>query len=218
MFPVFLVIDVSYSMAGEPIEAVNAALPDLKAAIEDDPTVGELARVAVIAFADTATVVLPLSDLQYAGLPLLEPGGATNFAEAFRAAREEIERAIRGLGRGSRFYRPVLFFMSDGMHVADEDWRGPLRQLTSPDWPFAPEVVAFGFGAAEAEALGTIATRYAFKANGADPAAQAREIISTLVRSIRTTSGSLRPDGDGGLVVDVDRSKFTPLPLMEVRE
>jgi uncharacterized protein YegL len=216
IFPVFLLADVSYSMAGEPIEAMNAALPDLKRVIVDDPTIGEMARIGIITFSDDARPILPLCDLEHADIPRLAPESGTNFAAAFRVARQEIEREISGLGRGTRFYRPVVFFMSDGDHVAREDWSSPLRELTDRQWKFNPEVVTFGFGDAKPESLGKIATRYAFMASVGTPANQVREIISTLIASIRTTSSSLRSGDQGGLVVEPDKNKFTPLPILEV--
>jgi uncharacterized protein YegL len=206
---------VSVSMSGEPIEALNDALPGLQKAIRDDPTVGEIARIGIITFSDKARTVLPLCDLFYAEVPELRCEGMTNFAEAFRVARREIENGIRALGKGTRFHTPVVFFLSDGAHTAGEDWIGPLQDLTDRGWKFRPEIVAFGFGDAAAEELRKIASRYAFMANGADTAGQVREIISTLIGSVKTTSTSLR-SGDGGLLVEPDPKKFTPLPVHEV--
>jgi uncharacterized protein YegL len=215
VFPVFLLIDVSYSMEGEPIDAVNRSLPELKDAIESDPTVGEIARVGVITFSDDARLALPLCDLMHADLPVLRPENGTNFAEAFRTARIEIETGLRDLGKGTKFYRPVVFFLSDGENVAPDDWTWPLRELTDRSWKFSPEIVTFGFGNARPETLGKIATRHAFMARNGNPADQVREIISTLIGSIKSTSGSLQ-SGQGGLIVEPDPNKFTPLPVSQV--
>ncbi|WP_329065452.1 vWA domain-containing protein [Amycolatopsis sp. NBC_01480] len=216
VFPVFLVIDVSYSMAGEPIDAVNAALPDLREMIEDDPQVGEIARVSIITFSDMATSVLPLCDLGPVVMPVLAPQAGTNFAAAFRIAKKQIEDEIRGLGKGTRFYKPVVFFMSDGEHIAKEDWVEPLRALTDRNWRFNPEIVTFGFADAREDTLGAIATRFAFVAKQGEPASQVKEIMSALTASIRTTSRSFGEPQGGGLQVDVDTSKFTALPVQAV--
>jgi uncharacterized protein YegL len=215
VFPVFLLIDVSYSMDGAPIDAVNRSLPELKAAVQSDPTVGEIARVSVITFSDNAQLVLPLCDLMYADMPTLGSQNGTNFAEAFRTARAEIESGLRDLGKGTKFYRPVVFFLSDGEHVASEDWTWPLQELTDRNWKFSPEIVTFGFGNAQPQTLSKIATRHAFMAKNGNPADQVREIISTLIGSIKTTSGSLQ-SGQGGLIVEPDPTKFTPLPVSQV--
>ena len=227
IFPIFLVIDVSSSMQGEKIQAVNEALPGIKTAIESDPVAGEIARVGIIAFSDTATPVLPLCDLQYANIPALSARGSTNFADAFRVARTEIEAQIRAQGKGTQFHTPVIFFLSDGEHTTGGDWAPALDALTGGESKFRPRIVTFGFGNANATELAKISTKwtdaksgaarhYAFMAKGSDVAAQVREIIGTLVMSIKTTSQSLHPTGggqDAGLVVQPDPGKFTALPL-----
>ena len=47
IFPVFIVADVSASMAGGSIEALNEALPSLQKEMVSNPTVGEIARVGL---------------------------------------------------------------------------------------------------------------------------------------------------------------------------
>ena len=101
IFPVFMLVDVSASMSGGPIEAVNAALPDLKREMLSNPTVGEIARVCVITFSDEGRVVVPLCDLAYADLPEIMVEGGTNFAAGFRAARQAIEDGLRALPKGT---------------------------------------------------------------------------------------------------------------------
>jgi uncharacterized protein YegL len=217
LFPVFLVVDVSASMAGGPIEALNASLPDLKQEMLSNPTVGEIARIALLTFSDASRLVLPLGDLAFADLPTIEVEGGTNFAAAFRGARAAIDASMRGLAKGTPVYRPVVFFMSDGEHQAREDWIPALEELHDPTWKFRPEVVAFGFGDANAEALRRIATRYAFLSRDADPAVQVREILNALIGSIRTTSTSLAdPAQAQGLHVDAPQEYFTPLPALEL--
>jgi uncharacterized protein YegL len=105
-----------------------------------------------------------------------------------------------------------VFFMSDGEHVAAEDWRPALDALRDPSWKYAPEVVAFGFGDANATTLQRIATRFAFLTKDADPATQVREIIRALIGSIRTTSRSFRdPSQQDGLHLQAPSEFFTPL-------
>jgi uncharacterized protein YegL len=217
LFPVFLLVDVSVSMTGGPIEALNAALPDLKKEMATNHMVGEIARISLITFADQWEEVLPLCDLATVDIPLIEVQGGTNFAEAFRGARAVIERAMGGLPKGTPVYRPVVFFMSDGEHQAREEWQSALDQLRDRGWKFAPEVVAFGFGDARAETLQRIATRFAFLCKDNDPIAQVREIMSALLKSIRTTSSSLQdPTQQQGLHLEAPAEHFTPLPPLQI--
>jgi uncharacterized protein YegL len=213
IFPVFMLVDVSASMSGGPIEAVNAALPDLKREMLSNPTVGEIARVCVITFSDEGRVVVPLCDLAYADLPEIMVEGGTNFAAGFRAARQAIEDGLRALPKGTPLFRPVVFFMSDGAHMAREDWRAALAALRDKSWKFAPEVVAFGFGDADSDNIREVATRFAFTVKeDTDPTVQVREIMDALIGSIRTTSMSFRDPGKAhGLYLETPAEFFTPL-------
>jgi uncharacterized protein YegL len=212
IFPVFLLIDVSASMAGGPIEAVNAALPDLKREMLSNPTVGEIARIGVVTFSDQSNVLIPLCDLAYADIPEVMIEGGTNFAAGFRTVKQAIEDGLRSLPKGTPLYRPVVFFMSDGEHMAREDWQQQLTALRDKTWKFAPEIVSFGFGDANEDAIRKIATRFAFLAKDSDPVMQVREIMNALIGSIRTTSTSFRDPGQAdGLHLDVPAQYFTPL-------
>jgi uncharacterized protein YegL len=215
IFPVFVLIDVSASMAGGSIEAVNAALPALKMEMLSNPTVGEIARVSIVTFSDEGRTVVPLCDLASADIPEIMIEGGTNFASGFRALKKAIESGMASLPKGTPVYRPVVFFMSDGEHVAREDWTAALDALRDKSWKYAPEIVSFGFGEANTEAIRRVATRYSFKTKDADPVVQVREIMNALIGSIRTTSTSFRDPGQAqGLHLEAPGEYFTPLPPM----
>ena len=215
IFPVFIVVDVSASMSGGPIEALNEALPNLQKEMVSNPTVGEIARIALVTFSDSGTTLIPLCDLAEAELPEVMVEGGTNFAAGFRETRKAIASGLGSLPKGTPIYRPVVFFMSDGEHQAREDWVSALDELRDRSWKFAPEIVAFGFGNANTDALRRIATRYSFVATDRDPAVQVREIINALIGSIRTTSTSFRdPSRADGLHLEAPKEFFAPLPPM----
>jgi uncharacterized protein YegL len=217
VFPVFLLVDVSASMSGGPIEAVNKALPDIQHEMRSNPMVGEIARIGVVTFSDESRVALPLCDIAEAALPELLVEGGTNFAAGFRGVRQAIDAGMGSLPKGTPVYRPVVFFMSDGAHQAREDWTDALKSLRDPGWKFAPEVVAFGLADAHREELQRIATRFAFMAKDADPVNQVREIMNALIGSIRTTSTSLAdPAKQEGLYLEAPSDHFTPLPALTI--
>ncbi|GAA0439517.1 hypothetical protein Acor_13920 [Acrocarpospora corrugata] len=219
-FPVFLLVDVSPSMSRE-LPTLNTALREIRTVLKEEPDVCEKARLAVITFAQRATRVLPLSDIQYMEMPEVKiEGQQTNFAEAFRIVRLEIESAIRELGPKAPFHTPVLYFWTDGEHNVPQDpWAGPLRELTSASNKYRPEIVAFGFRDADPDDLQRIATTHAFLArSGRPPAEQLKEIIAAVIGSIKFTSGSLRAADAGqapagGLGVPIDSTKFIALPV-----
>jgi uncharacterized protein YegL len=213
IFPVCLVIDVSGSMSGGPMAAMNTALPAMQRAILDDPTTGEIARIAVVTFSDSAGCVLPLSDMAHAQMPALSPQGGTNFAEGFRVAREALVDGIGGLGRGARYHRPVVFFLSDGQHNAGQSWKDDFDRLRSREDKYGAEVVSFGFGQANRDVIAQVSTQHAFFATDMDPAVAVKEILHTVLLSIKTTSGSFRAGGAAGLSVP-QSTGLTPLPVL----
>jgi uncharacterized protein YegL len=217
ILPFFLLVDVSASMAGGAVEAINAALPQFKHEMLTNPTVGEIARIAVITFSDEARVALPLCDLAYSEIPEIMVEGGTNFAAGFRATRAAIEDAVKQLPKGTPLYRPVVFFISDGQHMAREDWKPALKSLCDASWKFAPQIVAFGFGDVDDESMRQIATRHAFRAKVTDPVVAVREIMSSLMNSIRTTSTSFRdPNQAQGLHIEPSPGFFTPMEALEI--
>ena len=222
VFPVCLLVDVSWSMTGSPqdavrpIDAVNKVLPELQQVILDNPGTGEIARVALVTFSDTAECVLPLSDLKYATLPVLQPQSGTNFAPGLRTARQALVDGITGLGRGTRFHRPVVFFISDGEHIAAEDWAPAFRQLASREDKFGAEVVSFGFGQANRDVITQVSTRHAFFAAEQDPAKAVEDILHTVIRSIQTTSSSFSAGAAAGLSVPHSGTSLIQLPVNTV--
>ncbi|WP_202969065.1 vWA domain-containing protein [Nocardia seriolae] len=210
VFPVCLVVDVSASMHGVSMDAVNRALPELRQAILDDPATGEITRIALVTFASKARIALPLSNLWEAEIPALEAEDSTNFGAGLRAAREAIETGIRGLGKGTRFYRPVVFFLSDGQHNGP-DWSSAWSELTDRNDKFGAEVVAFGMGDADREAIGEISTGHAYFAADPDPVGAVREILRSVLGSIRSTSSSFGSP-DGGALIIAPSPGLTRLP------
>ncbi|MCH0565768.1 MULTISPECIES: VWA domain-containing protein [unclassified Streptomyces] len=213
VFPVCLCIDVSYSMAGSPMKAVNDALPEIKSAIKGDPATGEIARLAVVTFSDRAETRLPLTDIAYADMPSLTPQGGTNFDVGLRASGDALRDGIRALGKGSAYHQPVIFFISDGEHNAAVDWTHAWAQVTSKDDRYGAQIVSFGFGQANRDAIRQVSTGFAFFTDESDPGAAVREILRTVVRSIRTTSSSFSSASGGVLSVPLDGTKLTQLPL-----
>jgi uncharacterized protein YegL len=215
IFPVCLVIDVSGSMLGTPIDAVNTSLPKLQQVLSKDPSVEEIARISIVTFSDSAQCVMPLTDMREAQIPHLGAGGLTNYTAALNLARESIEQGLRSLGKGTRFYKPVIFFISDGLPNVGGDWRSAKKAITDPGYKFRAEVVSFGMGEADRQTIGAVSTRHAFFAKDEDLPRAVEGILDTILGSIKTTSGSFG-GGGGGLVVDYDPSQFTPLPTNEV--
>jgi uncharacterized protein YegL len=190
ILPFYLVVDQSESMRGRLVEALNSSLDALLHMIQSDPIATDHTRLEIIAFSDSATVVLPLSDLSdVSQIPPVRAGGATSYGAAFRLLRQEIAAAVRDLrSQAFQVFRPTVFFVSDGEPT--DDWTQSYAELIGSRQ--RPNIVAFGIGGAEPGILSYIATHGAFLADwrtGSDAAIE--ELLRALGESIVGTGSSV---------------------------
>jgi uncharacterized protein YegL len=156
--PVYLVVDVSWSMSTHgKLEAANQMIGMIAKALRQDPAVARRVRVGIIDFSQDAQVRLPLCDLTAEGveLPRLQVRSGTNFSSAFTAVRRQIDvDATRSDGH-DRFGPPTVFFMSDGGPTDDEStWRTAFETLITHE--SQPAVVPCGIDEAEADLMGSL--------------------------------------------------------------
>ncbi|WP_371784355.1 vWA domain-containing protein [Streptosporangium subroseum] len=121
--PIYLVVNTSRSMAGRlvEIEHVLAAFAD---ELLYSPILGDRVRVCVVAFADSARCVLPLSDLtEIVEFPKLVPGRETLFTPLFiLLTRLTDADASAHMASGVVYDRPLVLLVTDGV-PADPGWQ-----------------------------------------------------------------------------------------------
>lgn len=220
ILPFYLVCDESTSMEGEPIEAINKALPELHMKIGANPVVADKAHFAIIAFNHEASVLLPLSDLSdVETVPTLEATGATSYGEAFRVLRETITQDVARLKQaGHKVYRPAVFFLTDG-YPGDMDWLSAYRELTDPSWGPHPNILAFGFGEADSQVIQQVATVRAFMADGTlNPAQALQEFAKSLTNSIVASGTQTAASADGTVTLSMPDQVpgYTSLPADQI--
>jgi uncharacterized protein YegL len=197
VFPFYLCLDVSQSMSGEPIEQVNAELPQVRARVGQDAAVAEVVRFGIITFSDTARTLLALTDLALVeSIPRLDVEGGTSYSAAFEHMRRVIEGDYHaGRAAGERWFRPAVIFVSDGRPTDPEErWRSAHGRLTDTSWHRHPNILSFGFGDAVPEILAAVSenkpNRAWVAAEGAAPSAVVPELMAGLVQSIVSSSAS----------------------------
>jgi uncharacterized protein YegL len=163
VFPFYVVCDVSRSMwdpafnEGQPmvpLSVVEDSLPDMLAALEEDPVACDTAHLGIVAFGDSPQVILPLTPLAHdPAIPALPRQTSTNYAGVF----EYMDRVLRAdhqrfQSSGLGFYTPVIFFLTDGnpqmngVEQPDSQWMHYRSALEANGHPFRPVVVALGIG------------------------------------------------------------------------
>jgi len=218
VFPFYLCLDVSASMAGSPIDSVNEQLPLLRASVGEDPAIAEVIRLGIVTFSDLAHTVLPLCDLSLVETtPVVTAQGRTSYAAAFDHLRQVIESDYqKSRAAGDRWYRPAVIFISDGRPTDDtERWRSALARLTDPGWKRRPNILAFGFGDADPTVLATVTeskpNRAFIAAEGSEPSKVIPELIAGLIQSIVSSSASVYTGS--AQLVPPDVPSMTAIPV-----
>ncbi len=186
--PVYFAIDVSASMAGAAIEALNLQLREMVLMLQEDPIVAESTWLSVIAFSDGAQVVLPLSPVfEASALPALRVGGPTAYGPALRLLGQRIEQdAHRLRDQGVRPRRPIVFFITDGAPT-DMSWERDLALLTSEDNPWRPQIIAIGIGSADPDVLSRVGTAAALVAvEKTSPVEALRTLATAMTASVES--------------------------------
>lgn len=113
--PVYLLLDTSGSMYGEPLVALKTGLETLARTLQQDPYALETAYLSIITFANNAAQVMPLTEITAFQMPNLEAKGQTSMGAALEllAARVDVEVA-KTTPEKKGDWKPLVFLMSDG--------------------------------------------------------------------------------------------------------
>lgn len=126
--PVYLVLDVSASMTGEPIEAVKNGMKTLVAALRQDPYALETANLSVLTFNHEAKQEVPLTELSLFQEPQIKASGQTGLGAALLLLSECINREVnKSTAKQKGDWRPLVFLMTDGLPT--DDWSSGLQQF-----------------------------------------------------------------------------------------
>jgi len=126
--PVYLVLDVSGSMHGEPIEAVRNGMQMLVSTLRTDPYALETAFLSVIVFDEKARQVVPLTELMAFQPPTVEAGSTTSLGDALKVTKECIEREVKKTTAEEKGdWKPLVFLMTDGQPT--DDWEKGLNEF-----------------------------------------------------------------------------------------
>jgi uncharacterized protein YegL len=114
--PVYLLIDCSSSMAGEPIAAVRDGMLTLVVALMQDPHALESAHLSVITFNDKAQQIVPLTELGQFDLPELKASGSTAMGAALSLLAERVGQEVAtSTYERKGDWKPIVFLMTDGV-------------------------------------------------------------------------------------------------------
>ena len=118
--PVYLLLDTSGSMYGEPIEAVKNGVQTLISTLRSDPYALETAYISVLTFNTTAQQVTPLTELAQFQQPNLEASGCTALGGVLSLLAQKVDQEVtKTTAEVKGDWRPLVFIMTDGAPTDD---------------------------------------------------------------------------------------------------
>ena len=126
--PVYLLLDTSGSMSGEPIEAVKNGVQVLVSTLRQDPYALETAFLSVITFDSSAKQIVPLTELSMFQMPDIYASGATALGDALTLLAQKIDSEVTKTTlevKGD--WKPLVFIMTDG--APTDNWQKGLTEF-----------------------------------------------------------------------------------------
>ena len=126
--PVYLILDTSGSMHGEPIEAVKNGVQVLVSTLRQDPYALETAFLSIITFDDRAQQITPLTELSMFQMPTISANGTTCLGGALSLLAERIDAEVhKSTAEKKGDWRPLVFIMTDG--APTDNWERGLEDF-----------------------------------------------------------------------------------------
>ena len=118
--PVYLLLDCSGSMFGEPIEAVKNGVQVLVSTLRQDPYALETAYLSIITFDSSAQQVAPLTELSAFQQPNIQASGCTALGEALALLAQKADQEVTKTTMEKKGdWKPLVFIMTDGEPTDD---------------------------------------------------------------------------------------------------
>lgn len=113
--PVYILIDTSTSMRGEPIIAVELGLKALMESLNRDPYALETVCLSIITYNSQAEQILPLTEVYKTRIPELTAKGRSALGEALELLCEKVKKEVhKNTPEAKGDWKPLIFVLSDG--------------------------------------------------------------------------------------------------------
>jgi uncharacterized protein YegL len=187
--PCILLLDVSGSMAGDPIAELNAGLAIYKDELVADSLAAKRVEVAIVSFGGKILTVCDFTTAEQFFPPILisdadtPMGAAINQSIDMIQQRKQIYRA-----NGIAFFRPWIFMITDG--APTDQWQSAAERVRQGEASKAFSFFAVGVEGADFGILRQISTREPLRLRGL----RFRDLFQWLSNSQQSVSRSTPGD------------------------
>ncbi len=117
-----LLLDTSQSMAGAPIQALNAGLQTFQTDIQEDGLARQRVEIAIVTFGGVVTQVQGFTTAQNFVAPTLTANGGTPMGQAIAEGLQMLKSRKREYKEhGVPYYQPWVFMITDG--APTDEWK-----------------------------------------------------------------------------------------------
>lgn len=182
--PCVLLLDVSGSMGGRPLEELNAGLATFRDELSSDALAMKRVEVAIVTFGPVK-VEMPFTTASSFYPPALHSQGDTPTGAAISQALTLVEDRKRDYkSNGISYYRPWVFLITDGQPT--DAWQAAAAAIREGEASKKFAFFAIGVQGADMNTLRQISVREPLSLQGL----KFRELFSWLSSSLRSVSSS----------------------------
>ncbi|CAD5858521.1 VWA domain-containing protein [Escherichia coli] len=182
--PCILLLDVSGSMSGRPINELNAGLVTFRDELLADPLALKRVELGIVTFGPVH-VEQPFTSAANFFPPILFAQGDTPMGAAITKALDMVEERKREYrANGISYYRPWIFLITDG--APTDEWQAAANKVFRGEEDKRFAFFSIGVQGADMKTLAQISVRQPLPLQGL----QFRELFSWLSSSLRSVSRS----------------------------
>lgn len=183
--PCVLLLDVSYSMSGAPIAALNDAMKAFQEELASDPLASKRVEIATVTFGPVSTTHDFIGAAGWQAPTLSTQGDTPMGAAIERAITLVNDRKAEYRANGVKYYRPWIFLITDG--APTDSWQHAANLVNEGEESKNFALFAVAVEGADTKILDQIAPRGALKLEGL----RFRELFMWLSASLQSVSQSV---------------------------